>query len=61
MIENSRRGSGKMRDANERYQEALGKLSELDDELHLIAESDARYARYAENFLTALQEAGYDV
>lgn len=39
----------------------LDELYELRDELKLIAESDARYAKYAKNALNTLQKKGYDV
>lgn len=42
-------------------EERLDELAELVDDLKLIADSDARYAKYAENGLEKLREAGYDV
>ena len=39
----------------------LDKLYEVHEELQLIADSDARYAKYAKNGLESLREAGYDV
>ena len=48
-------------DPMDRQQEKLDRLYECRDELKTIAESDARYAKYAQNFLDSLREAGYDV
>jgi len=48
-------------DIEAKAEENLDRLYELRDELKLIADSDCRYATYAENFLESLEEAGYDV
>ncbi|MEA5387154.1 hypothetical protein VB779_08835 [Haloarculaceae archaeon H-GB11] len=50
-----------VRQPEKRREDRLDDLYEVVDELKLIAESDAGYAEYAENFLESLQEAGYDV
>jgi hypothetical protein len=41
--------------------ERLRPLYEVREELKLVANSDAEYAKYAQNFLESLREAGYDV
>jgi hypothetical protein len=41
--------------------ERLRPLYEISEELQLVANSDADYAKYAQNFLESLREAGYDV
>ncbi|WP_154550857.1 hypothetical protein [Halorhabdus sp. CBA1104] len=40
---------------------ALEELYDLREELKLVAEADVAYAKYAENGLERLREAGYDV
>lgn len=42
-------------------EDRLEKLYELRDELQTIADSDAEWARYAQEGLDQLREAGYDV
>jgi len=42
-------------------EDRLDELYDLREELQQIAGSDARYAKYAENALASLREAGYDV
>jgi len=42
-------------------EDRLDELYDLEEELKLIAGSDAQYATYAENAIDRLQEAGYDV
>jgi len=48
-------------DPIERQEEKLDQLYERREELQTIAESDCRYAAYAQNFLDSLREAGYDL
>ena len=48
-------------DPTDRREEGLDKLYELREELKTIADSEAEYARFAENALDTLREAGYDV
>lgn len=48
-------------DHEKRREENLDRLYELREELQIIAESDAEYAKYAQNGLETLREAGYDV
>jgi len=48
-------------DHEEKRHENLDRLYELREELQTIADSDAEYAEYAENFLNSLRGAGYDV
>lgn len=45
----------------DRRKENLETLYELREELKLIADSEGPYAKYAENWLESLREAGYDV
>jgi hypothetical protein len=42
-------------------EDRLDELYELREELQLVAQSDARYAKWAQNGLDQLREAGYDV
>ena len=46
---------------DEHEEDRLDQLYAVSDELQTIADSDADYAEYAENFLASLREAGYDV
>jgi len=46
---------------DEKRAEKLDELYDLREELEQIADSDARYSEYAQNFLESLREAGYDV
>lgn len=48
-------------DPEKKRDEKLEKLYERREDLQLIAESDCLYAKYAQNFLESLREAGYDV
>lgn len=45
----------------QKRQESLERLYDLRDELETVANSDTKYAQYAQNGLERLQEAGYDV
>ena len=45
-------------DHEQRRQENLERLYDLREELQTVADSDADYAEYAENFLESLREAG---
>jgi len=48
-------------DHEQKREENLDRLYELRKDLHIIADSDARYSEYAQNALETLQEEGYDV
>lgn len=48
-------------DPDAKADDRLDALYEVHEELQLIADSDARYASYAQNALESLREAGYDV
>lgn len=45
----------------DKREQTLEQLYEVREELALIAASDGPYAKYAENWLESLREAGYDV
>jgi hypothetical protein len=48
-------------DHEQKRKETLDRLYELREELETVAASDAGYAKYAQNGLETLHEAGYDV
>jgi hypothetical protein len=46
---------------SEKREETLDRLYELREDLETAAASDTEYAKYAQNGLETLDEAGYDV
>jgi hypothetical protein len=48
-------------DPNKRERERLDTLYELREELRIVADSDCDYAKYGENGLEALRDAGYSL
>jgi hypothetical protein len=48
-------------DYERKREDALDRLYELREQFKIIANSDAEYAKYAENALQRLQEEGYDI
>jgi len=47
--------------AEEEQEDALETLYNVHEDLQVIADSDAEWAKYAEKGLEKLREAGYDV
>jgi hypothetical protein len=48
-------------DINKRKRERLDTLYELREELRIVADSEGPYAKYGQNGLEALRDAGYDL